>query len=311
MAVNGQPVTGTAAVNLNVACGANPDPYRPYQGFGSIILLQNQANSGYNSLQLSLRRYVGRLNMSLAYTYSHSLDDSSDRSDGSFVDSYNLRASRASSNFDQRHQVNASYVYELPILTRRGLVTALLSEWQISGLSTFQTGVPFSVVNGQTNDNAGLGNSALTGTGIGLGSFASVIGDPHSAPDFREPSGVLGPLLYNPAAFSEPTGLSVGNGSRNMLNSPSRLNFDLGLFKRFALAENRLFEVRAEAFNVFNHTQWLPMTANGLTSSNVTASCYGGAMGSAGATNCLASSFLHPTGAHNPRIVQLGLKFQF
>jgi hypothetical protein len=96
-----------------------------------------------------------------------------------------------------------------------------------------------------------------------------------------------------------------------MLNSPSRLNFDMGLFKTIALTENRRFEFRVEAFNVFNHTQWLPMTANGVASSNVTASCYGGAAGSAGDAACLASSFLHPTGAHNPRILQLGLKFQF
>ncbi len=311
ISVNGQPLSGAAAVNLQVACGANPDTYRPHSGYGSITLLENQADSNYNAMQLALKRYVGHLNFSLAYTYSHSIDDSSDRSDSSFVDAYNLRGNRASSNFDQRHQLNVSYVYDLPVFTGRGLAHTLLGNWQVSGLTTYQTGTPFSVVNGLVNDNAGVGNSSLVGTGGGLGSYADIIGDPRSKPAQQEIAGIPGPLLYNPAAFGAPTGLTFGNGARNILNSPSRLNFDMGLFKRFAIRESAGVEFRAEAFNVFNHTQWLPMNANGFTSSNVTASCYGGANNSAGDAGCLSSSFLHPTGAHNPRILQLGLKFLF
>ena len=73
-----------------------------------------------------------------------------------------------------------SYVYDLPVFTRRGLAHTLLGNWQISGLTTYQTGIPFSVVNGLVNDNAGVGNSSLIGTGGGLGSYADVIGDPRS-----------------------------------------------------------------------------------------------------------------------------------
>jgi len=309
--VNGQPVSSAAAANFAVACGANPDGYRPYVGYSSITLLENQANSSYNAMQVSLRRYVGRLNFSLAYTYSHSIDDSSDRSDTTFVNAYDLRGNRASSNFDQRHQLTISYIYDLPFLTRTGLLHALLGHWALSGLTTYQTGTPFSVVNGSYNDHAGVGNSALNGNGNGLGSYPDLIGDPRVTPAQKEAIGVLGPLLYNPAAFAEPTGLTFGNGGRNILNSPSRLNFDMGLFKRFTIRESTSFEFRAEAFNVFNHTQWLPMTANGFTAGNVTASCYGGPNNSAGDASCLGNSFLHPTGAHNPRILQLGLKLLF
>ncbi len=79
----GNTVSGQALTNLNVACGASPNPYRPYAGFGNITDLEDQANSTYNSLQVSARRNVGRLTLSLAYTWSHSIDDSSDRYDGS------------------------------------------------------------------------------------------------------------------------------------------------------------------------------------------------------------------------------------
>ena len=70
------------------------------------------------------------------------------------------------------------------------------------------------------------------------------------------PAGVYGPLLFNPAAFAAPQGLSFGTVGRNSLNNPSRTNFDMGLFKHFAFNEARAVEFRAEGYNVFNHTEW-------------------------------------------------------
>jgi hypothetical protein len=294
--VNGVVPTGQAGINFNVACGGNPDPNRPYLGFGTITQLQNQANSNYNALQATLRRTAGRSQFSLAYTYSHSLDNSSDRYDGNFVDSYNLRRTYASSNFDQTHLLNASWVYDLPFFQKSSrLVRGVLGGWQFSGLLTFQTGTPFSVNNNQFGP--GVGN------GIGAGSYVDVIGNPNATPPVTEVAGITGPLLFNPGAFAQPQGLTFGNAGRNILRNPSRTNVDTGLFKRFAITEFRAFEFRAEAFNVFNHTQWSGVN-NG-------ASCYGGPNNSAGDPSCLSSSFLHPSGAHNPRILQLGMKFLF
>ncbi|HEX4167918.1 MAG TPA: hypothetical protein VHZ55_20835, partial [Bryobacteraceae bacterium] len=298
--VNGTPLAGQALGNLNVACGnTTPDIYRPYPGYGDITGLEDQANSSYNSLQVSARRTVGRLQLSLAYTWSHSIDDSSDRGDTTFVNSYDLAANRASSNFDQRHLLNISYVYDLPFFTKPGVLHTVLGAWQWSGIVTYQSGTPFTVTNGALGDNAGVGN------GVGTGSYADVVGNPYSTPSQSQTPGVPGPLLYNPAAFVEPTGLTFGDAGRNLLNNPGRTNFDMGLFKRFPIkSEARAFEFRAEAFNVFNHTQW-----NGI---NANASCYGGPDNSAGDISCINSqTFLHPSGAHNPRILQLSLKFLF
>ena len=142
--VNGVAPTGPAAIQFSVACGSSPDPYRPYRGYGTITSLEPQANSSYNSLQVAVRRHIGRLNFDLAYTWSHSFDDSSDRYDGNFVDSYNLQRTWASSNFDQRHILNLGYVYDIPFFTRKGLAHTLLGGWQLSGLVTFQTGTPLA-----------------------------------------------------------------------------------------------------------------------------------------------------------------------
>jgi hypothetical protein len=100
------------------------------------------------------------------------------------------------------------------------------------------------------------------------------------------------------------------------LNNPSRTNFNASLLKHFkAMNEKVDIEFRAEAYNVFNHTQFRitdPSHA-GNTGNNV-ANCYGDITTaySAGATSCLAgNSFLHPVDAHDPRILQFGLKGSF
>jgi len=294
--VNGVAPTGAAANQFSVACGGDADFYRPYQGYGSITALEPQANSIYNALQVSAHRHVGRLSLDLAYTWSHSLDDSSDRYDGNFVNAYDLALTRASSNFDQRQLLNVGYVYDLPLFTEHGWAHTLVGGWQISGITTFQTGTPFSLTDGLFN--AGVGN------GTGIGSYLDQIGNPNAIPTLStSPAGVYGPLLFNPGAFAAAQGLSFGTVGRNSLNNPNRTNFDMGLFKHFAFNEARALEFRAEAYNIFNHTQW-----NGVNSST---SCFGADF-SAGDASCYANNnFLRAGGSHNPRILQFGMKFIF
>ncbi|MGO9086664.1 MAG: carboxypeptidase regulatory-like domain-containing protein [Terriglobales bacterium] len=304
---NGTPVTGQALLNLNVACGnVDTDMYRPYLGYDSIYGIIGGANSSYNALQVSGRRNAGGLQLTLAYTYSHSIDDSSDRYDATFVDSYNLNSYRASSDYDQRHILTVSYIYNLPIFQHANdWKESILGGWQLSGITTAQAGEPTTIVNGGTYDNAGVGNS------VGSGSFADLVGDPHGAkPSFAQVPGIVyGPLLYNPGAYAQPTGLTFGDSGRNSLIGPGRLNFDMGLFKHFKIGESKAIEFRAEGFNVFNHPQWTGVNNN---------SC--GYEVNSGADDCVngssefglvASNFLHPSGAHNGRIGEFGLKFIF
>lgn len=340
--VNNSPTVGPGDpgyLNLLAACfgtpGKNfPDPnsLRTFaSGFDRIISLQNVADSNYNALQATLRRVKGPLTLGLAYTYSHSIDDSSDRSDATLVNSYDLGANRASSNFDQRHLLNVSYVLTLPpklseVVDRDDAPTQLekvvLDGWEISGITTFQSGTPFSVINGGSAtgisvvDNAGVAN----GTGVvckcttqGAASFPDVIGDPSAHP----PAGAnnaqsFGPVLGNPAAFAAPRGLTFGDAGRNFMNNPYRLNFDMALLKHFKIRESSDLEFRGEVFNVFNQTQFRIYDPDlGNTGSN-TISCYAGANNSAGDPSCLAgSAFLHPVDAHRARTMQFGVKYLF
>jgi hypothetical protein len=345
--------TNPAAVNMQVACqgeSANPiavaNAFRPYPGIGEIFSLQNGADSAYHGFQATLRRTTGPLTAGVAYTYSHSIDDSSDRTDPTFVNSLDLSSNKASSDFDERHLLNVSYVYSLPNFSHAlqgglsgsdsgddespappsedisKLMHALGDGWQISGITTFQSGTPFSVIsNGGSSgigvaDNAGVANGYSTNYGTPAYSYPDLATNPPPV-GLKSNSSSFGPLLLNPNQFVAPRGLTFGDAGRNFLNNPNRLNFDMSLVKHFVLHEGSEIEFRAEAFNVFNHTEFRIYDANlGNTGSN-TISCYGGPDYSAGyyfpgGTDCLTgNSFLHPVDAHRPRTLQLALKYSF
>src|ERR1022692_2709540 len=204
-------------------------------------------------------------------------------------------------------QTTVSRVAPSPRRSRHGRLRMRISGWPTPAGSDARSSQrrsshPFSIY-------ANNGNDLIPGSGVANGSgsnaFANLIGNPNAAPPITNSTsaGVLGPLLFNPGAFAAPEGLTFGDAGRNIVNIPLRWNLDMGLFKNFFVTERANFEFRAEGFNVFNHTQWSGIN-NGI-------SCYGGSNYSAGDPSCYGQSFLHPSGAHNPRILQLGLKFIF
>jgi hypothetical protein len=344
---NGVTITSQspAAVNLQVACQgesviALTNTFRPYPGLGQIFSLQNGADSSYHGFQTTIRRTKGPLTAGVAYSFSHSIDNSSDRTDPTFVNSLNLKSNRASSDFDQRHLLNISYLYSIPNFGRvlqRALVESpaasdptkppapgesshlmrwLGDGWQLSGITAYQSGTPFSVINNAGSSGIGVLDNAGVANGVGAGSYPDIVKNP-APPALRTNPGSFGPLLLNPNQFVAPRGLTFGDAGRNFLNNPSRLNFDMSMLKHFAIHEGSEVEFRVEAFNVFNHTQFRTYDANfGNTGSN-SVSCYGGPDYSAGAyfpggTDCLTgNSFLHPVNAHRGRTLQLALKYSF
>jgi hypothetical protein len=327
----------------NHALGISPDAARPYNGFSSIISLDNIATSTYHAMQATLRASTGGLTFGASYSYSHSLDDSSDRASANFANSLDLKSNHASSDFDQRNLLNVTYLYDLPVvkmLTGIGQLVGppaeeddpggtapsgevghfwqnALGGWQLSGITVFQTGTPFSVVNGGGSDGTAESDNAGVGDGLGIGSYPDVIGSAYGVkPVVSSSASNVGPLLLNPTAFAAPRGLTFGDAGRNFLNNPSRINFNSSLLKHFKMARERVdVEFRVEVFNVFNHTQFRVFDPShpGNSGNNVI-NCYGdiSTLYSAGASSCLAgNSFLHPVDAHDPRILQFGLKGSF
>ena len=320
-------------------------------GLGQVFSLQNIAKSNYNAAQFTLRRIKGPLTLGVSYTYSHSIDDSSDRTSANFINAYNIRQNRASSDFDQRHLLNVNYIWTPPVrswmerfltmwddeesnqVRGNGIsekTKALLSDWELAGITIFSTGTPFSVINGGSSSGVSSLDNAGVAAVLGPGSYPDLAPSGKSAlgPYNSLSSTAFGPLLGNPAEFVAPQGLTYGNAGRNFLNNPSRLNFDMSITKNFKLKEDRSLQFRLESFNTFNHTQFRIYDPSnpGSTGNNVI-TCYGSALSNYSAAgdattptpngagpqgSCLASSsFLHPVDAHRPRTIQLGMKYFF
>jgi hypothetical protein len=228
---------------------------RPNPFFDDITQIESRANSRYDSLQV---RFQQRLDFGLAmlgsYTLSKSEDDASNffssAGDPNFPqDSNNLRPERGPSNFDTRHRFSLSYAYDLPLgkgkryFAGDGWVSTLLSGWQTFGIVTLQSGRPFTVALLGEIDNSGTGRSAL---GFGANDRPNLGGDPNLSS--RTPE-----RWFNTSAFVFPAPGTFGNAGRNILTGPGFQNVNASLVKNTALNERFNLQLRAEAFNLFNH----------------------------------------------------------
>ena len=242
----------------------------PYPQFASILYVESNASSSYNSLQLrSEKRMSQGLALLLSYTYSKSFDDISSVFGGSVgsglpQNSRDLSAERAPSDFNAVHRFSGSFVYDLPLqkMWAHGPKWSgrVLDNWQAGGIVTAQTGSPFTVVlaGGASSAAAAFGNPArpnVVGNPFQPGAVAANPSCPYSpAAEVRVPQS-----WFNPCAFanpqSGPTGLPLfGTEGRNALTGPGFTNLDFGLSKSMALgSENHRLQLRGDFFNLFNH----------------------------------------------------------
>jgi hypothetical protein len=213
-----------------------------------------------------------------SYVWSKSIDDASgffnSAGDPNFPqDSFNVAAERGLSNFDTRHRLSVSYAYELPIFKGR----KYLGGWQTFGVVAWQSGRPFTVALLPDIDNSGTGRASL---GFGNNDRPNVIGNPDGN---RTPE-----RWFNTSAFSFPAPGRFGNAGRNILTGPRFANVNFSLVKDTALSETFKLQLRAEAFNLFNHTN-LNLPDNFLGS----------------------PTFGQITSANAPRRLQFGVKLLF
>jgi len=247
-----QPTIATVLANPGVAL----DALRPYKGYNSIRETDNVASSMYNSLQASWnRRFSHGLGFGAAYTYSKSQDDGSAKN-SNIPNTYDAHNLWGDSDFDVRHVMAINYIYELPLLRNDShLAGKLLGGWQLSGITQFQSGTPNSVAT--SNDYAGVGQD---GSMSGGGQFWVMNGTPSVTGGvatngqakywFTTTDSSGSPIWTKPATGtfnSEPAGF------RNVIHNPGFVNWNAGLFKKFAITEKAGVQFRAEAYDLFNH----------------------------------------------------------
>ncbi|HWJ41002.1 MAG TPA: hypothetical protein VNT29_07705, partial [Candidatus Limnocylindrales bacterium] len=260
------------------------------------------------SLQVAWnRRFISGLLFGVTYTYSHTTDDGSDKRD-IIPDTYDAHGLYGNSDFDFRHVFITNFMYELPLFKgQNNLASKLLGGWQVSGIFQAQSGAPWSV--GRNQDYAGVGqDGSMNGTAIQYWSFS---GGDIKYPGLMAHNGSADPNSWisvplTPAGglaqFSAPANNSfvTQNIARNLVYGPGFNNWNLGLFKKFAVNERTGFQFRAEAFDAFNHPNF----------------CYSGGSGCTGNGVSLDPSNLATFGkvtgkANDARNLQLSLRFYF
>jgi hypothetical protein len=266
--------------------------------FSFLEEFRNTSDASYNGLQIGLTkrqlstRYLGNTYFTLAYTYSHNIDNASGfRETGSTVPFFHPHIFRASTDFDLRHVFSFSGGWDLPF--NRG-PQVLVKGWSLYPIITYRTGYPLSVT---ADLSTAAGDPGPSGAGDSGLANANLVGpiqyfDPHGQRTFVAPSGksFTGLFLFNRNSFdnSAPTP-PYGTAARNLLRGPQRTNMTLALSKLTPLYGERVnMELRAEAFNIFNHTQFRSVS-----------------------TNPDSATFGQVTSTYDPRILQLGVRIKF
>jgi hypothetical protein len=220
----------------------------------------------------------------VAYTWAKNLTDNQNDRSNAPEDSYNIRLDRGRATLDRRHIFTANYIYDLPFFYKRNdFAGRALGGWEVSGIVTLQSGLPFTVT-GANFDPTGLGNIPA----IIAGNRPNVLCDPNSgAPHTFEQFFNTQCFQQNPTSGTAP--FAIGNAGRGIINGPPTKRVDFSLFKNFSFGETKKLQLRAEAFNVFNHTNFRSF-----------------------ASTSVASTVFGVIGAvRDPRTIQLGVKFYF
>jgi len=226
---------------------------KPYQGYGTIAIYQAEATSNYNALQVQIQRQATRnLLIGAAYTWSKSLSSaqSGGTNDNSYVrpDQYTREAYYAPSSFDRRQVLAINYVYSTPKMPWGNAFSRLITDgWQISGVTTYETGAPFtpgfSVLS--------AGNQNITGSNT-EGARIGVVAGCNPYTGSSDPFNRL-----NPACFFAPMPGSIGlESGLNFLYAPGVGNWDISVTKNFAIKERAKLQLRLDAFNAFNHANF-------------------------------------------------------
>jgi hypothetical protein len=265
------------------------DQIRPYRGYRSIAMIQPRYGSNYHSLQVfGQHRFSGSSQLNAAYTWSKNLTDAQTDRSSAPQNSYDTRAEWARAALDRRHVMNFNYVYELPWFDKqRGFVGKLLGGIQLSGIATYQTGLPFTAVTSNI-DYAGLG---LINTNPAA--RPNQICDPNAnAPQTQQQWFDTSCIPANPAIVTTGTAPilqnTVGTVGRGTIEGPSTKRIDFTTTKNLRFGENIRIQLRWEIFNIFN---WVNFRTIGV--------------------NNTLTTFGQVTAVRDPRTMQFGAKFSF
>ena len=289
---------------------ANPNSFRPIQGYGDINLATNNLYSNYNALQITWARQRGRYVIQANYSLQKSMGIVSPSGGQATLDPFNLGQNYGVQPGDRRHLFNVSYSLDLGSPLRgNAIAKGIVNNWQLSGITTVESGANLTYNSG-TNDNYNmqLNGAVIPGTSIPI-TNQSILGT--NAIQLNpivtcDPFSNLGPHQYiNGSCFAPPT--KVGVNGPTLLPAaygPGFFNWDLGLFKNFPIREKMKLQFRVQMYNWLNHPQWSFPNGNNLTL-QFSQAANGGAISQSN------SNFGTTTVKQGNRVVELAAKFYF
>ncbi|HWZ99104.1 MAG TPA: TonB-dependent receptor [Candidatus Dormibacteraeota bacterium] len=244
--------------------------------FGRNAAEKTMANSAYHSFQATLRHTSAHGEFLIGYTFGKCLSNSSGLEDS--VNPFNPQKSRGLCLFDVQHNFVGSYSVPLPFEklfhANNGWSRRIAGGWQISGITTFATGLPISISEGRDVSLAGS-----SGTDIPNFTPGKVLNDTNPR---------NGNSYFDTSLFSKESLGVIGNSGRRFFHGPGLNNWDIALLKDISFTETKKLQLRFESFNTFNHAQFEN------PSGNIDSSLFGQVIA-----------------AHEPRILQLSGKFNF
>ncbi len=265
--------------NLGQLENIDPNVLDKYGFPNDITAYHPWGNSEYNGLQVQLnKRYSKNFSYILAYTWSHNFDDSTATNFSTILsprraqDYQNLRAEWASSALDRRQRFTYTPIYDFrPFQNGSWMMKNVVGNWTISGTYTFQSPEYATVqsgvdanLNGDALDRSIINPSGAANLGTGVSAInaqGQVVGDGGAG----DPSTVAY-VANNSNARYIVAGLGArSNSGRNTFPLGRTNNFDVALSKRINITERFRFDIGAQAFNLFNHPQFVGGYLNDVT----------------------------------------------
>ncbi len=259
---------------------------RPLKGYNDVLLSEPAGSSNYHSMQVTARRrFTQSVQFGLSWTWSKAMDYADFDTTGVSVQVPVRVWNYGLASFDRTHIFKLDWVWNLPKAPVQSRVARYaLHDWQLSGITSFISGSPLGIGYATTNSLDITGSATQGARVVVLGDAVLSKGERTFSRNFKT------------EMFARPAVGTVGNAATTQIRGPGVNNFDMSLFKDFPIRESMKLQFRAEAYNLFNHTQF-----SGLdTTARFDAS-----------GNQVNTNFGAFTAARGPRILQFALRFYF
>ena len=234
---------GTTTLNVNT--------YRPYAGYTNATDFSWGTSNSYNALQTALNRRAGRLQLGLTYTWSKALGVGVGHPTDTRTAGYGPLAQ------DRTQSMAINYIYDIPSLARKGsfldhgVSRVVFNGWQLSGLTSMASGAPVNVLYNVSGVSGPILNQTITGS-ADVAPRVLLTCNPNESRGDRNIDAFINTSCFAPAAKGS-VGLDSGF---NRLRGPGLENWDMSLFKNISIRERMRIQLRLEAYNAFNHTEW-------------------------------------------------------